>query len=103
MTKPKERPAWFPMNPRCASTGTEIGEAMYQTFEQALDAVLKAADEHGIVFVKKESLEPRKLYNFSCECSWLHKGVSEGHVCRECGCIFDLKTSAYSIYTEGQA
>lgn len=40
-------------------------------------------------------LEPRKLYNFSCECGWLHKKVSPGFRCMKCGRVFDLKISNY--------
>ena len=57
MTKPNERPAWFP------APHKDIQYNAYYGWEEALDAVLKAADEHGIVFVDKEDVE--ELHRFS--------------------------------------
>ena len=50
MTKPNERPEWFPKPHKDIQYNAASG------WNQALDAVLKAADEHGIVFIKKEEL-----------------------------------------------
>ena len=50
MTKPNERPAWFPENPYTSWYDAD------RVWKEALDAVMKAADEHGIVFVEIEKM-----------------------------------------------
>lgn len=37
----------------------------------------------------KDSLKPKPIYNFSCNCSWRHKDVYPGFKCHNCGRIFE--------------
>ena len=69
MTKPNERPGWmnniknpypgFPDPAYCnpCSKKDWFGIGKFYGWEEALDAVLKAADEHGIVFVRKSDFD----------------------------------------------
>ena len=57
MTKPNERPGWMPYKKEKGIPPVEYAPLdKIRIWNKALDAVLKAADEHGIVFVEKEAI-----------------------------------------------